>query len=53
MIYITRFKKHWFSFPKKVVFEYKENAVDYARKYIRLGYWAKVKEVKIKGNPWL
>lgn len=48
MIFITIVKKHWYSKKDKVVFEYKENAVDYARKFIRLGFWAKVKEVKIR-----
>lgn len=53
MIYITHYKKHWLSHQKKVVFEHKENAVDLARKYIRLGYWAKVKDVDEDTNPWL
>lgn len=46
MIYIAKVKKHWFSITHKVEFSYKENAVDYCRRYTRMGWWGKVIEKK-------
>lgn len=46
MIYVAKVKRHLFSKSHKVDFLYKENAVDYCRKYIRKGWWGKLIEKK-------
>lgn len=44
MIYIAKIKRHWYSKSVKVDFIFRENAVDYCRKFIRQGCWAKMIE---------